>query len=82
MRRDGDRVTGGAGEAERWENAEEVDFYVRAAGPNSDGVTWIWLMCSACGNVQATASGEPSDLGGLSVAAQGHYTRKHRTAIA
>ena len=61
----------------RWENAEDLDFFVRSARDDDDGIVWIWLVCSECGNVQASTEGEPSDLGGLSAAAQQHYERKH-----
>jgi hypothetical protein len=64
-----------------WENAEELDFYIAASLPAADDTVWIWLKCSLCGDVQATASGEPSDLGGLNAAAQGHYDRKHSGAV-
>ena len=59
-----------------WENSEEIDFHIKSATAD-DGTVWLWLRCSACGNVQATAEGEPSDLGGLTVAAQGHFERRH-----
>ena len=59
-----------------WELCEEIDFHVKSAKA-ADGVIWLWLRCSACGNVQATADGEPSDLGYMAVAAQLHFERKH-----
>ena len=67
--------------ARDWRNCEDIDFHVKS-GRSADGVTWIWLKCSLCGNVQATAEGGPSDLGYLSVAAQMHLERKHAELIA
>jgi hypothetical protein len=59
--------------ADEWENAEDLDFTVTSAP--GDGVTWIWLRCSACGPL--TAAAQPRDLGYLSADAQLHYERKH-----
>jgi hypothetical protein len=60
-----------------WENWEAGDFYIETRGPAGDGKVWLGLVCSACGNVQATCEGPPTDLGSLSTVAQQHYERKH-----
>lgn len=65
-----------AGRERDWRNAEGIDFWLRIRGSFGDGM-WIGLVCSLCGDVQATAEGEPSDLGGLCVTAQGHMERRH-----
>ncbi len=63
-----------------WENSEEIDFHIKSA-TSADGTIWLSLRCSACGNVQATADGEASDLGYLTIAAQRHFERKHLYAL-
>ena len=61
-----------------WEQCEAIDFSVESM-PGPAGIVWIWLKCSACGNVQAAA--EPNDLGHLTVVAQSHFVRKHADLI-
>lgn len=61
----------------RWDNIEDLDFYIETRGRTDHGDAWIGLLCSQCGPVQATAEGPPSDLADLVLAAQRHVDKRH-----
>ena len=63
--------------ARPWELSEDIDFHIKSVTDPDDGHVWLWLRCSACGNVQATTEGEGTDLGTLVVVAQSHFERRH-----
>jgi len=61
-----------------WYDWEDGDFYLATRGEVEPGQYWIGLVCSVCGNVQATAEGPTTDLLTLTIVAQDHFERKHR----